>query len=76
MKIVNRLMPIFFINNVHVYNGDIAEVDSKNHVILQYIDIALGSMNFKLNNMDKEKMPNSNRRGKRTIAKEKLYKKH
>ena len=25
------------------------------------------------NNMDKEKMPNSNRRGKRTIAKEKLY---
>lgn len=54
----------------------IAEVDSKNHVILQCIDIALGSMNFKLNNMDKEKMPNSNRCGKRTIAKEKLYKKH
>lgn len=53
----------------------IAEVDSKNHVILQCIDIALGSMNFKLNNMDKEKMPNSNRCGKRTIAKEKLYKK-
>ncbi|MBE6141086.1 MAG: hypothetical protein E7172_06130 [Firmicutes bacterium] len=31
-------------------------------------------MNFKLNNMDKEKMPGSKRRGKRTIAKEKLYK--
>lgn len=38
------------------------------------MDIILGAMNFKLNNMDKEKMPNSNRRGKRTIAKEKLYK--
>jgi biotin-(acetyl-CoA carboxylase) ligase len=32
------------------------------------------NVTFKLNNMDKEKMPNSNRRGKRTIAKEKLYK--
>lgn len=39
------------------------------------MDIVLGSMNFKLNNMDKEKIPNSNMRGKRTIAKEKLYKK-
>lgn len=31
-------------------------------------------MNFKLNDMDREKMPGTNRRGKRTIAKEKLYK--
>lgn len=38
------------------------------------MDIILGAMNFKLNNMDKEKMLGSNRRGKRTIAKEKLYK--
>ena len=38
------------------------------------MDIILGAMNFKLNNMDKEKIPNSNKRGKRTIAKEKLYK--
>lgn len=72
---IYALNDFFCINNVHIYNGDIAEVDSKNHVILQCMDIVLGSMNFKLNNMDKEKMPNSNRRGKRTIAKEKLYKK-
>ena len=39
------------------------------------MDIILGAMNFKLNNMNKEKLPNSNKRGKRTIAKEKLYKK-
>ncbi len=38
------------------------------------MDIILESMNFKLNNMNKEKMQNSRSRGKRTIAKEKLYK--
>lgn len=71
---IYALNDFFCINNVHIYNEDIAEVDSKNHVILQCMDIILGAMNFKLNNMDKEKIPNSNRRGKRTIAKEKLYK--
>ncbi len=64
----------FCINNIHIYNEDIAEVDSKNHVILQCMDIVLGAMNFKLNDMDKEKLPSSRVRGKRTIAKEKLYK--
>lgn len=38
------------------------------------MDIILGAMNFKLNNMDKEKMPDSNRRGKRTIAKKNYIK--
>ena len=38
------------------------------------MDMILGAINFKLNNMDKEKMPGSNRRGKITLAKEKLYK--
>lgn len=71
---IYSLNDFFCINNVHIFNEDIAEVDSKNHVILQCMDIILGAMNFKLNDMDKEKMPDSNRRGKRTIAKEKLYK--
>lgn len=71
---IYALNDFFCINNVHIYNEDIAEVDSKNHVILQCMDIILGAMNFKLNNMNKEKLPGSNRRGKRTIAKEKLYK--
>lgn len=70
---IYALNDFFCINNVHIYNEDIAEVDSKNHVILQCMDVILGAMNFKLNNMDKEKMLGSNRRGKRTIAKEKLY---
>lgn len=71
---IYALNDFFYTNNVHIYNEDIAEVDSKNHVILQCMDIVLGAMNFKLNNMDKEKLPGSNKRGKRTIAKEKLYK--
>ena len=71
---IYSLNDFFCINNVHIYNEDIAEVDSKNHVILQCMDIILGAINFKLNDMDKEKIPNSNRRGKRTKAKEKLYK--
>lgn len=71
---IYSLNDFFYINNVHIYNEDIAEVDSKNHVILQCIDVILGAMNFKLNNMDKEKIPGSNKRGKRTIAKEKMYK--
>lgn len=71
---IYALNDFFCINNVHIYNEDIAEVDSKNHVILQCMDVILGAMNFKLNDMDKKKLPNSNRRGKRTIAKSKLYK--
>ncbi len=71
---IYALNDFFCIHNVHIYNEDIAEIDSKNHVILQCMDIILGAMNFKLNNMDKEKASGSRLRGKRTIAKEKLYK--
>ena len=52
----------------------IAEVDSKKHNILQGLDIIMGSMNFRLNDLHKEKPEGSRVRGKRTIAKEKLYK--
>ena len=41
---------------------------------MQCLDIVLGAMAFRLNDMHKEKRPDTNRRGKRTIAKEKLYK--
>ncbi len=51
----------------------IAEVDSRDHVLLQCIDIVLGSMAFRLNNKHLVKPPGQRRRGKRTIAKEKLY---
>lgn len=53
---------------------DIGEVRSHDHVILQCMDIVLGSMQFRLNNMHRKKLPNSNYRGKKTKAKENLYK--
>jgi hypothetical protein len=60
--------------NIKLSKSEIAEVKSHDHVLLQCLDIVLGSMNFKLNDKNKEKLPGSNRRGKKTIAKEKLYK--
>lgn len=52
----------------------IAEIDSKNHVLAQCLDIVLGAMQFRLNDKHLEKPEGASRRGKRTLAKEKLYK--
>lgn len=52
----------------------IAEVSSYDHVLLQCLDVVLGAMCFRLNNKHQEKPEGQRRRGKRTIAKEKLYK--
>lgn len=59
---------------IHIRNGDVAEVCSHDHVLLQCTDIVLGTMYFRLNNLHLEKPAGSRTRGKRTIAKEKLYK--
>jgi hypothetical protein len=53
---------------------NIIEVVSHNHVILQCMDIILGAMQFRLNDMHKIKDPTTNKRGKKTKAKEKVYK--
>ncbi len=60
--------------NISVPYSDIAEIDSQDHVILQGLDIILGAMCFRLNDKHREKPEGKHRRGKRTIAKEKLYK--
>ena len=52
---------------------DITDVDSKKHILLQCVDVVMGAMYFRLNNLHKEKPEGQTRRGKRTIAKEKLY---
>jgi hypothetical protein len=52
---------------------DIAEIRSHDHVLAQCLDIVLGSMSFRLNDKHKEIPPGKKRRGKRTVAKEKLY---
>jgi hypothetical protein len=41
---------------------------------LEGLDIVLGAMAFRLNEKHKEIPPGKKRRGKRTVAKEKLYK--
>ena len=53
---------------------NIAEVRSHDHVLAQCLDVVLGSMAFRLNDKHKEKPPGSSHRGKRTVAKEALYK--
>lgn len=52
---------------------DITEVRSHDHVLVQCLDIVLGSISFRLNDKHKDKPVGAFRRGKRTIAKEKLY---
>ncbi|MDN3365428.1 DUF3800 domain-containing protein [Priestia megaterium] len=60
--------------NLSIRYNDIVEVTSHDHIILQCADIITGAMFFRLNKLHLEKDPVTNRRGKRTIAKEKLYK--
>lgn len=59
--------------NVNLIKENIADVKSDNHTILQGLDIILGAMQFKLNQKHLEKLEGKNKRGKRTIAKEKVY---
>lgn len=59
---------------LRISKDQIAEVRSHEHVLLQCVDIIIGAMQFRLNGHHRDK-PNGQRyRGKRTIAKEKLYK--
>jgi hypothetical protein len=66
--------PIFRRNNVRIERQNITEVRSHDHVVLQGLDIILGAMQFRLNLMHKAKPEGSRKRGKRTIAKESVYK--
>lgn len=59
---------------VHFVEKGISEVDSKIHLPLQFMDMILGAMCFKLNEKDKLKSDGDERPGKRTILKLKLYK--
>ena len=60
--------------NIRIKREDICEVDSSKHIPLQFMDLILGAMCFRLNNKHKLKDSLTNKRGKRTIVKEKLYK--
>lgn len=54
--------------------ADIGEAKSHQHMILQGTDLVLGAIQFKLNAWDKAKPEGKNRRGKKTRAKERVYK--
>jgi hypothetical protein len=66
--------PVFNRNRIVIRKEDIVDVDSKRHVILQAVDVVLGSMQFRLNNKHKAMPAGKKRRGKRTRAKERVYK--
>ncbi|MCJ8335331.1 MAG: hypothetical protein MJH10_13975 [Epibacterium sp.] len=60
--------------NLRIPKSHIANVDSSEHSILQGLDVILGAMCFRLNDKHREKPEGARVRGKRTIAKEALYK--
>jgi hypothetical protein len=66
--------PVFFRNKIRIPKEEITDVKSHDHIILQVVDIILGSMQFRLNDMHKVKPEGSRLRGKRTRAKERVYK--
>lgn len=57
-----------------IREDDIAEICSHHHVLLQCVDVVLGAMNFRLNELHLAIPEGQTRRGQRTIAKERLYK--
>lgn len=57
-----------------ISKDDITEVRSHDHVLLQCLDIVLGAMRFRLNDWHLENPQGQRVRGKRTRAKEALYK--
>lgn len=59
---------------VSIAKEDVAEVNSCEHVILQVVDVILGAMQFRLNEYHRAIPAGKKRRGKRTRAKERVYK--
>lgn len=68
------VLPEFFYGRVIVDKDAIAEVNSKDHAIMQAIDVILGAIQFRLNELHKAIPEDKRRRGKRTRAKERVYK--
>lgn len=65
--------PQFRAARIQFRRDQISEVRSHDHVLLQCLDVVLGAMAFRLNDKHREKPVGAARRGKRTIAKEHLY---
>ncbi|MEN6521351.1 MAG: DUF3800 domain-containing protein [Armatimonadota bacterium] len=61
-------------SGITIAKEDIAEVRSHDHVLLQCLDIVLGSMSFRLNDKHRDKPEGSQFLAKKTKAKHTLYK--
>lgn len=66
--------PVLKRKGLKIADDGIVEVDSKQHLPLQFMDVILGAICFKLNEKDKLKVEGENKVGKRTLIKLKLYK--
>ena len=62
--------PVFSRAKITIPKEEIVDVDSGKHVILQAVDVVLGAIQFRLNDLHKAKPEGAKRRGKRTRAKE------
>lgn len=67
-------LPEFKNKGILVRKENIAEVHSHNHVVLQSLDIIMGSVQCKLNEGHKQKTPGTKFISKRAKAKEAVYK--
>lgn len=65
--------PKFAQQRVYIPTSEITDVNSREHVILQGLDIILGSMQFRLNDRHLDKPEGQRLRAKRTVAKEQVY---
>jgi hypothetical protein len=63
-----------FRKRISIAREDVTEIRSHDHDILQCLDIILGSMQFKLNDLHRELAPGKRRRARRTREKERVYK--
>lgn len=59
--------------NIRIQHDDISEIDSHKHSIQQCMDIILGAMAFRLNNLHLEIPDGATEPGKKTKAKEALF---
>src|SRR5262249_556764 len=66
--------PEFRHRGITIAREDVTDVVSHDHDVLQCLDIVLGAMNFKLNDLHREIPQGKRRRSKRTRNKEHLYK--
>jgi hypothetical protein len=69
-----NVFPPFRRSRVKIDRSDISEIDGRDHIIAQCLDVVLGSIQFRLNDKHREKPRDARRRGRRTISKEKVYK--